>query len=164
MVKENIGIMCLVETWLQEGDNVAIRPVIEDIRNKDGISCRGTEGMLVVVKPEIRNEVKVNRKIINNKRVIVLNVKGIHIVLSYIPPSVSGEEFKNIWKEINKLTTSEQDVIIMGDFNARLGDSTGDHQLNKRGRWLNTFLKESSLSLINPNTGKWTSYCKCSMY
>ena len=116
MMKEKIDIICLVETWLQYKDNVALRPVVLDVRRiaeQHQGSCRGTEGILIITVPELRNKIKI-KKVDVNKRWVELQINDIVIICAYHPPSMDMNDVKMFWKEMNK---KARDIVTINNNN-----------------------------------------------
>ena len=57
-----------------------------------------------------------------------------------------------------ELVEDAQDLIIVGDLNARMGAFTGDSATNPRGNWFLDKLQEYNLNRVDPIEGKWTTF------
>jgi exonuclease III len=55
---KKISVMCILETWLENGDNAGIRPLAVDIRKarRDGMT-RGNGGIVVLTKRGVKVKV-----------------------------------------------------------------------------------------------------------
>ena len=157
VIKENIDIMFIVETWLQKGDNVALRPIAADIRKNNVNSSRGTGGIMIITSAELRNNVKI-KKIDTNNNWIQVEIEKIQIVCAYMPPAMEEIEVNEFWREMELLARDDDDLIIIGDFNSRMRSITGDKRSNTRGNKLVKFLHQSSLEVRLPEIGRWTTY------
>ena len=157
--KERIDILVIVETWLQPGDTVAIRPVAVDIRNnrRDVNVCRGSGGIMVITNNNYKNRVKI-KEISDNNNWVRLEIDEITVVCTYLTPTVVQDEVDDFWNRMEILAQRDEDLIILGDFNSRMGQVTGDHYKNSRGRRLIEFLPQSSMEIRLPEIGKWTTY------
>jgi exonuclease III len=88
MRMESLDILCMVETWLEEGDNAGIRPVVVDVRKdrREGMS-RGNGGVMIMSKPGVKVKVE---EYDQEKNWVMVSVGSTRIVAAYFPPS---EEF-----------------------------------------------------------------------
>ena len=157
IVRENIDVMCIVETWLEVGDNAGIRPLAVDIRKDriDGMS-RGSGGILVIVRQGVSCRVI---EIDTNKNWVLLEVEGVKVACCYYSPSAPLGLFRAFLDKMNNIASNEDEkLIICGDMNARMKEMTGDSCNCTRGRWMKNFLRDSHLTLRQPNIGKWTSW------
>ena len=155
--KEKVDVMFIVETWLQKGDNVAIRPITADIRQTNVNSSRGTGGIMVLTSNRLKSSVKI-KKVDKNNNWIQVEVGNMQIVCAYMPPTMEDIDIKEFWREMDLLGREDDDLIIVGDFNSRMGSITGDTKKNTRGIKLIKFLNQSSLELRLPEIGRWTTY------
>ena len=160
IIREKIDIFILVETWLQQGDNLAIRPVVVDVREKkrNSQTCRGTGGIVIITSNLYRNKIKV-KKVAEDNSWIQIEVANVDVIGVYLNPSVSQDNIDKYWEEMEKVAEVVEDMVILGDFNSRMGNTTGDHSRNTRGKKLEEFIRQSSFEIRNPDKGKWTTYC-----
>ena len=147
--KLKLDVFCLVETWLHN-DSVLpggisrdtyldLRLSSDQLNQYKGKGRKATEGILIMVRPEIRNLVSII-KCSESKRWVLLKVADYFVVFSYFAPSTPNIEIVEMFDYI--LEHEEVDLertIITGDFNARMKQITGDHNSNERGNW---FIKE----------------------
>lgn len=156
--KNNVDILCIVETWLREDDKVAFRPIVADVRCDRMVGSRGSEGIMILAKDSISREIQV-RKIDDSKRWIRLEIAStLTLIVAYHPPSMTEEEVKRFWEEMDVIMSDrEKEVILVGDFNARMSKVTGDSTTNSRGRWLEGALAKGNINRVAPSLGKWTT-------
>jgi hypothetical protein len=158
ITKEGIDIMCLVETWLEKKDNLALRPVQIDIRQdkKEGMT-RGNGGIVVVAKRDIPiREVERDRQ----GNWVLFEAGHLTIAVAYFAPSEDKTHIADFFTFLEHWYTqhSDRELVIMGDFNARCKELTGDGATTSRGRWLHSLLGDTFLCNRRPDMGKWTSY------
>lgn len=85
------------------------------------------------------------------------------LVVGYFPPEEHNQGMSDRmldYFERAKEMAGDKPLVILGDFNARLGTLTGDHALNGRGRKLISWLRGdgSGLTIENPVSGRFTSF------
>ncbi|KAG0780410.1 hypothetical protein G6F21_012145 [Rhizopus arrhizus] len=80
-----------------------------------------------------------------NRYTLSLKVGPFRIHCLYAPPSLSTADFMNVLSSIPSLPNS----FICGDFNARLGDLTGDALVSPRGAAMARWLADRSLTVLN---------------
>jgi len=110
-------------------------------------------GVMAMGQSQIIQDCQVLEKDENH---IVFKLYNIIFVLCYYTPLKGNRDdsFQEFWTHMNDLcNSSNMEMIVLGDFNARLGELTGDHDMNSRGRWLSNQLDESSLKLQVPING-----------
>ncbi|OAD79344.1 hypothetical protein PHYBLDRAFT_162418 [Phycomyces blakesleeanus NRRL 1555(-)] len=94
-----------------------------------------------------------------NNYALAVKIGTLRLICLYLPPSMPTHEALDILSAI-PLT---DDIIICGDFNARLGSVTGDYASNPRGVALEQWLEERSLTVFNgvlsPCTPTYISFC-----
>ena len=135
MMKENnYDITFFTETWLGEENRVpwplvkgspAIR-IAQNGRLSGGICYTVGRGR------DVQN-VKVLYE--RDGMILVVEAWGICICCLYIPPLHEAE--RDILKDaLIHCATSRKPTILIGDFNARSQELTGDHASNARGQWI----------------------------
>lgn len=72
----------------------------------------------------------------------------------YIPPSVPLDEFVRVLDDLATALEAvfmnrPRSLIVVGDFNARLGALVGDHQTNARSSAMRAFITRTRLELLN---------------
>ena len=158
MREQDLDVLVLVETWLKVGDNAALRPTVVDIRKdvRPGMT-RGNGGIVVVAKPGIKVRVE---EIDKEKNWVGLRVGESKVVCAYYPPGENEDKVKQFFVQMEGMCDKEGDkgCVVVGDFNGRVKEMSGDRILCPRGRWMKTFIESSSLCVRKPEEGKWTSY------
>jgi exonuclease III len=124
-LKRNGDVFIMVESWRREEDLPLDFPTIADIRCNNSYEKKG---ILIFSKGVLCQQIRI-LKIDVNKSWIILQIHSTILVVTYQPPLTKehptrDEEFKLFWEEviINELllnNSSEGDLVIIGDFNAR---------------------------------------------
>ena len=104
---------------------------------------RGQMGITALVHPSF--PYPVTSIPMPNKFTLALKVGNLRAVCMYLPPSIADEEAIVALDTIPLLP----DTIICGDLNARLGDITGDYDVNARGRALKEWIQDRRLHVLN---------------
>ena len=158
--RTRVDVLILLETWmLEEDSNMLRRYAVAEVkaRKVEGRN-RGSGGMMVICKPGVEAEVKVEKVEADH---ISFNIRGKHITACYCPPEDGNverrEEFRRIIEEGCERAEEMMNTFIVGDLNAR-AEEYGDSITNSRGRWLSERLDEwAHMERIEPTRGKWTS-------
>jgi hypothetical protein len=153
--------MFLVETRLSVDKLLGINSswVISHNSETRAAPARGgrltTDGIMIVARNKQLAEATMNLHEEKGLTAILLN--QLVIACIYSPPS---EQDHNILKLISKATeiANGRELIVLGDYNARLGVFNGDHYINSRGRLLLDFLQDSDLIYQHPHYGRYTSF------
>ena len=164
MSEKKLDIFFLVETWLLKEDTyfnmygtfTDMRLCREDLSKN---SKRGKEGILVLVNEKVKSVISIVHTSVC-KRWLVLKVADYYIACCYFPPSADNEdisEFFNFVLDHHEINFDK--LLIVGDFNARLGKLTGDGvKFLGRGKWFyENVLNHFGVRPIPPSTGKWTT-------
>ena len=104
---------------------------------------RGSMGICALISPNCPYPVR--QVAIHNRYTIGFAIRNIQIRCLYLPPSIPDEEAIEVIRSI----PLQQDMIICGDLNARLGQMTGDHDQNPRGTMLKDWILEQELIVHN---------------
>ncbi|KAJ3053510.1 hypothetical protein HK102_011689, partial [Quaeritorhiza haematococci] len=152
--EEDVGIAFLAETWLLSGAEPPIRRPFLDIRNsKEGAiegGRRGQGGLLGFAREDLMNEVRVVEKGASPPWALV-EVGSQLFAAGYFPPSAEFGDLEFFFERVGEATNGwQKDVMITGDFNARMGAATGDGSVNARGQALLALLQELPLELVTP--------------
>ena len=159
--------MAITETWLEEEIEFSIKgyQLFRNDRNEDG------GGVLIAVKDVLENiTVEVNRtsELYESIWVSINNGKAkLKVGVVYLPQEkVSTEKdyshiFKQIKKEIAEGRDKEQNVILTGDFNCKVGDRINGNvgPISKGGKKLIKMIEKEKLVILNASEkceGKWT--------
>ena len=156
--EKNIDIMFLCETWLTSTSNPRLSNIfsVNSFERTGRIvgGRRGQRGLICLVKQSIKNQV---REVYNSQNGLytIIQLVNQYIASVYLPPSMPDEMLSAILDDILHRTRGQ--CIIMGDFNARVGDLVGDITFNVRGRRLMTYLEDSELEILIPENPCFTS-------
>ncbi|KAG0893144.1 hypothetical protein G6F33_013896 [Rhizopus arrhizus] len=104
---------------------------------------RGSMGVTALVSPSC--PFPVSQLPSPNRYTLSLKVGPFRIHCLYVPPPLSNSEFVNVLSSIPSLPNS----FICGDFNARLGDLTGDALVSPRGAAMARWLSDRPLTVLN---------------
>lgn len=91
----------------------------------------------------------------------ILKVQSDFIVaIGYFAPSTNDTKLISFLDTV-RVIAGDFPCVILGDFNAHLGELNGDHSTNGRGKLLKKWLKEErnlEFRVELPTTGKWTTF------
>ena len=104
---------------------------------------RGSMGVTALVNPSC--PFPISQLPSPNRYTLSLKVGPFRIHCVYAPPSLSNPDFLSVLSSIPSLPNT----ILCGDFNARLGDLTGDSLVSARGRSMLQWLSVSSFEVLN---------------
>lgn len=156
---QGIDVFCIVETWLTPLKTTVIRnPCLNLTHENNEILVggrRGKGGVLVFTSPDYTNSTRVVYADPAN-HFAVLKVADLLLGVGYFPPSLDDAV---VFAAIDKVleVADGQDCILMGDFNARMGQFSGDTAVNTRGTRFINYLAESAISLWRSEEGRFTS-------
>ena len=163
METEEILLGFIVETWLHP--ERAIPKVCRDtsavcVIHPVGFE-RGKNGISVIVNPQMKNhpllkDFQILARDTINGTFIFLQVGSVKILCMYNPPS-QPEEIDTWVEEIllKCRANTIEDVIILGDFNARRRE-WGDHSNNTKGGTLKRWIESNGLERVD--TGPLPTY------
>ncbi|KAG1441205.1 hypothetical protein G6F56_011587 [Rhizopus delemar] len=106
-------------------------------------TSRGSMGVTALVNPSC--PYTITQLPSANRYTLSLKVGPFRVHCVYVPPPVSNSDFLHVLSSIPSLPNT----IICGDFNARLGDLTGDHLVSARGRSMLQWLSVSPFQVLN---------------
>ena len=168
MQEEEILFCFVTETWLNP------KYALPSVCRESSAVCsvlpqgydRGKNGVSMLINPRMARhdalkDTETMTKDTVNGTFIHVKIGVLNVICIYYPPSSATEI--NIWLEeilIKCNVNSGQDLIIMGDFNARLTE-WGDHQSNSRGRRVYEFME--GIGLRRFNTGSTPTFVKSTM-
>jgi hypothetical protein len=137
-------ILLITETWLTSGliptDWSQYHLYGQTVTNANG---RGSGGVTALISPHC--PFTVSQLPSYNAYTLSIKVDKVNVHCVYFPPSLSRDL---VLSSLNSLPL-HSDTIICGDFNARLGDVTGDSATNPRGLALLPWIEERNLSVLN---------------
>ena len=157
MWEKKLDLFFIIETWLRPGQLPPIRgnisfsltqPYTRGQRSKGGILCitnAETKDMIHTVHED------------PDRNFMILSVQETYLAVGYFPPSASHQSLTSFLDQA-VASAVNKDLVILGDFNARLGSLTGDHSSNRRGTILTNYLNANLLFAARPTSGKYTTF------
>jgi hypothetical protein len=163
METEDILFGFIVETWLHPGR--AIPKVCRDtsavcVVHPVGFE-RGKNGISLIINPQMKKhpllkDLQILARDTVNGTYIYLQVGNIKVLCVYFPPSQPEEIDTWIEEVLLKCRANTADeIIILGDFNARRRD-WGDHSENSKGGILERWIESNGLERVD--TGRSPTY------
>ena len=132
-----VDLMFLTETRVPVNSTLGFNPtwIVSHNSSTKAQQARGgrltTDGIMIVAKNKaIADSIRLLHE---QKGLAVIKVGSITIACVYSPPSDDDQKILELVEKAYELD-EEQELLILGDFNARLGAFNGDHTLNRRGR------------------------------
>lgn len=124
---------------------------------------RGTLGLALLVNPECNlpvYQLTHEHPLLAKYSLSIILSKKILIHCLYLPPSLDTEAIQQILDLLPLHMPRTTTTIICGDFNARMGDFTGDTRTNSTGRQIFNWMTANNLILWNERLthGQPTSY------
>lgn len=156
-----LDVMVLVETWLgPTSAALPIRGIFADVRH-DTVYARGRShgGIMVLAGAKVRKSMNVV-KTDEGKRWVLIKVEDYFLLCCYFSPAPEArDEIAVMMNTVSNLPkVSADNLMVVGDFNARMGEASGDSLKCARGKWfLDEFLDLYGLERIRPASGKWTT-------
>lgn len=159
-VKEHDVDFCfIVETWLTPNSSTIIKNPFINITNYTETLIQGGRraqgGILGFCKPTLQQHVLILEQTTNY---CFVKIGEVVFGIGYFPPSL---EFILLEEFIDKAETyaieNDQKCILVGDFNARMANRTGDTTTNPRGNELDNLLNDSTFDILAPSSGKFTT-------
>ena len=166
--EENPVILALVETKLNEGDNVTIPgyEIARTDRDEEG------GGVLIAYKSCLKNiTICVSRYKINNCEMLWIKIDNrkvrIKIGVIYMPQESRTrvaqlqEIYQIIEKEVIVAAENGESILILGDLNCKIGTEIpgNTEEVTKGGRLLLKMVRKHNLSILNGGEsceGRWT--------
>lgn len=140
----NTSILFITETWLTAGYLPANWSQYHLYGTKVlDCSGRGSGGVSALVSPSC--PFPVTQLPSPNVYTLSLKIGKVNVHCSYYPPHLPREAVLSSLRSI----PLGSDSILCGDFNARLGNLTGDSITNTRGNDLITFCEQRDLVVLN---------------
>lgn len=88
----------------------------------------------------------------------LLEIDKVLVAACYFPPSLEDSILDELFEAVELHAHDAQEVVMLGDFNARMGALTEDTVLNQRGRKLRDELEDSGFFVCRPTKGRLTSF------
>ena len=163
--EENPTIVGIAETNLQEGESVEI----EGYRVKRNDREKQGGGVMIMYKECLKNMVTVVNEESEDFEALWIRLSNgklnSRIGVIYMPqedktPIKKVERiYGEIGKEVERAIVNNEQVILMGDFNCKIGRGKKDGEISKGGKILLNMTKKYGLHVVNTNEkceGKWT--------
>ena len=167
--EEEPVLMGVAETHLNEGENFTIKGY--KIKRSDRKADGG--GVMVVYNEKIQNMVTVISETSDNEGFDSIWIKlnngriAVQIGVVYMPQENEStikelnQIYQHIENEVSTAVTNKESVILMGDFNCRIGinESTNNGEISKGGKILLKMAKKYELCVANKEemcSGTWT--------
>ena len=168
---KNLDLIQLDEIGLKKAQTNAIKGTVAESRAEippavrhQATGAQGKDGVLVAT-----NNDRIPTSVIDicpNGRWVVTRIGPVVLITAYIPPREHDprelERF-NTMRDTMLRRFNNSPVICMGDWNARMGARTGDHQVTSdpvRRRWMADWLDNPEWTRMEPREGKWTTVVK----
>jgi hypothetical protein len=142
---QHLHLLFITETWLAA--NRSNLPTTwtqhhcHAVQNNNHI--RNSAGLCLLINPSF--PYTVNRLPSSSPYLLLATVGNLTLACTYLPPHWPFLECLNVLSQI-PITAN---TIICGDFNARMGEWTGDTSWNPRGRPMKRWLERHSLTVLN---------------
>ena len=150
------NLLCLVETYMQEGEEITI-PGYETIYRNEKTSNSG--GIIIAVEETMKTktmQVKQETEVDQTLWVLLNNQKNkIKVGVIYEEGVTTNKELKNLYpsttEEIKKAKEEDQQSIIIGYFNAKIGDRIKGNMstVTKGGRQLTKMIDKYDMKIVN---------------
>lgn len=138
-------VLFITETWLLHPTRL---PTDWDQYHLYGTpvqsTYRGSMGVACLISPHCK--LPVLQLPSPNNYSLLMKIGDLHILCLYLPPSLSQTAVDSL---LSALPIHYPNMILCGDFNARLGELTGDSVLNPRGRLLQQWTDTNQLAILN---------------
>jgi exonuclease III len=165
LTQHKIDVLLLQETHLLPFQHSPLKNTFVDLRKKiEYLQQRGGKhrrgGVLVKISDRLRNKAELIKEDLNHSNWAIFQIGNLLIATGYFSPTTNDDLFFEFLGQIERLLDSNPNlgVVVAGDFNARLGEATGDTLVNSRGRKLLAFLVESPLTVSKLESGTGTSF------
>jgi hypothetical protein len=160
----NIDIFFVVETWLNPNDSTyIIRPFLNVTQDTNQVIAAGgrraRDGILgFTVTPALNNFIRI-LEIDPKNYYAFLRIVDVTIGVAYFPPSLNNEILDEFLERADHFSSAfDSQCVLLGDFNARVGQVSRDSVETPRGRHLLNLLDQSPLSIHPFTTGRFTTF------
>ncbi|KAG1298434.1 hypothetical protein G6F66_001737 [Rhizopus arrhizus] len=150
---EHSSVLLIVETWLLSPNRY---PTHWKQYHTYGIkthplATKGSQGISLLVNPACQFHVHhlPNDDSQLSQYKLSFTIKDVLIHCVYFPPSLDNQTIAEALDSLPKTTPHTNQTIICGDFNARMGNYTGDHNSNSRGNQLYNWIQQNNLIVWN---------------
>ena len=156
-----VDLMFLTETQLPVNRVLGINPtwIVSHHSSTRAVQAAGgrntTDGVMIIARTkELADSIRLLHE---EKGLSIIRLESTTIACVYSAPSDNDNKILELVTQAQEIA-DDTELLVIGDFNARLGNFSGDHQLNRRGRILLQHLQESNLLYLRPETGLYTSF------
>lgn len=162
METEDVDVALISETWCRPNAHNSIPHMMINLHGPRKINTgRYQYGLALVANrqrlEEIKNSIKLLALDEEDRTYIWIQAGDVKIGFMYLPPALDEEQCLKALRSIDSIRTGPMEKIIMlGDFNMRLKEETGDTQSNTRGRHIKPWFTENGMTLKKAEQGKWT--------
>ena len=161
-MKKGLDFLIITETWLRESDTLNDDSIVADLRHHTTTKAwtRGHFGIALVRNKQTTSlgDFKIIDMDEIDQSYIWFSFKNCLFGGFYLPPSMTEAKVQSKLETVSQRISAfnSDDAIILGDFNIRLGDRTGDHSTTTNRAHLIELLDNANLTLETPDEGKWT--------
>ncbi|KAI8849145.1 hypothetical protein BC829DRAFT_416970 [Chytridium lagenaria] len=172
-----IDLIAVVETWLSPTDGVPLKRVLVNgtapprPRHVDG-KATGRKGQWEVLMAA-PGEQEIGAEVLGvdaGGKWTAIKVGILVVIVGYLPPMAGHgllartmlEEFDAFREGICQQHPTYP-IIVVGDFNARMGVLTGDVNVvgdNHRRVWMQNWMGDPEWTRLEPSRGKWTTHAR----
>jgi len=167
MIDEHLDILLLVESKLSVS-SIGYGDAFLDIRKQSPTARNGSGyfsigGILGWCAPRLNGLIQVVYQDPESNGAVFCVADQMVVGIGYFPPEENNPgmtvKMLRFMKKARDLA-DDRPLIILGDWNARMGSIVGDHLLNRRGRQLSSWLRSigSDLTIEQPVSGKFTCF------
>lgn len=157
--EDQVDILCIQEHWLITGVQIPFLHTVgityeeRPITAERDLGRRAKGGLAILTNSKWYSSTQL---VESSKHFIHIKVNDIHIFNTYFAPSVSDDVFIEFLDMLESL--QHEEVIVVGDMNARLGAVSNDTSYNQRGRRMLAHMCDAQYYLQAPSQGRFTSY------
>ena len=163
IIEESISFIACQETWLSKENETELPKkefIIIDQREHKSRRGRTKSGIMIIFNPYLasREQFKIKNNNQKNNQTW-FEFKDILFGVFYISPNCSIDQYENEFSNLIGYAHKEK-IVIMGDFNTRLGNITGDiSKTPGKSVLLLNLLSELGISYVKPRNDQddlWT--------
>lgn len=159
-VKEKDVDFCfIVETWLAPNSSTIIKnPFINIINYRNDFiegGRRAQGGILGFCKSTLQQHILILE---TTTDYCFIKIEGVIFGVGYFSPSLAIAVLEEFMEKAEAYANeNDQKCILVGDFNARMANRTGDSTTNQRGIVFDDMLNDSLFNIAEPSQGKFTT-------
>lgn len=143
---QQLQILFITETWLLPPTTLPTTWIQHHTYGKPVAgNFRGSAGLSLLIHPSFPYTVNIIPS--PSPYLLLAKIGNLNLACTYLPPSLSITECTDTLAAI----PTTHNTIICGDFNARMGELTGDKIWTPRGRSLRNWFDRQQLTLLNPS-------------